>query len=804
MHNPTFKKSRLAHAIAGAMLYTALSLSSTLMPLTAHAQQTVRHVEVPAGDLGYVLSRFAAEYGVVIYFDANLTQGKQTQGLSGEHSAESGLQELLGGSGLSLVREADGSYRVVASYAMVLPEVSISGIYLDEEATGQVGGFVARRSATGTKTDTPLIETPQSVSVISREQMEAQGVDTLDEAIRYSAGVVSQGGGGTSRAGTSLIMRGFHSGGFSSGGGSLYLDGRKFPISSISGMEEPFLYERIEFLKGPASILYGQASPGGIINLVSKRPTSEPSRQIGLQVGSWNRQRATLDFGGPVTEDGRVGYRITGLVQGSDTMIDEIPDDRQALSTVLDWQATDHTKLTLLASFHDNETAYDIGKPAEGTVLPNPNGKVARDLFMGEPDFDRFKTSRYTLGYRLEHQFNDTWSAQHNLLMYDNEADYAYLWFSRMPSDITQRQVDRGVVHRIDEETGLTIDNNLQARWSHGRFQHTSLVGLDYRSTEFRRKVWYGTSQPLDVYNPEYGSQPNLSEDADRTKNNYGHLGIYAQNQAKLNDRWVFLLGGRWDDVDQTNSRIASNGSRVRQTVNTSEFTWRAGLVYQFDNGMAPYASYSESFEPAGGVDANGSSFVPTTGQQYEVGIKFEPVGYDASLTLAVYELTQQNVLTTDLNNPGFSVQTGEMRSRGVEIEGRAHLANNLDLIATYAYTDSEVTKSNRDDLGNTAGGVPRDAASLWLDYQVPSGRAQGLSIAGGVRHVGYTYNPSNAIKVPSYTVYDAAIRYQIDAKLRLNLHVNNLFDKEYVAACSHNCYYGNERNFTLGVTYDW
>ncbi|WP_081960905.1 TonB-dependent siderophore receptor [Nitrincola sp. A-D6] len=263
------------------------------------------------------------------------------------------------------------------------------------------------------------------------------------------------------------------------------------------------------------------------------------------------------------------------------------------------------------------------------------------------------------------------------------------------------------------------------------------------------------------------------------------------------------MLGGRWDDVDLKNRRTNADGSYTSQTGEASELTWRTGLVYLFDKGLAPYASYSESFEPSTGMDASGSSFEPTTGQQYEVGIKYEPVGYNASFTLAAYELTRRNVLTSDLNNPGFSVQTGEVRSRGVEVEGRAHLSNNLDLIAAYAYTDNEVTKSNRDDLGNTTAAVPQDTVSLWLDYQVPIGLAQGLSIGGGVRHLGHTFNLDNSVKVPSYTVYDLALRYRIE-QLQLNLHVNNLFDKKYLAACTFNCFYGDERNFTLGMTYDW
>ncbi|SEO83549.1 TonB-dependent siderophore receptor [Aquisalimonas asiatica] len=799
---PILRLSAIVLALLAVSLQPALPASAQTQDA---ATESTRQYAIAAGPLGEVLNTFADQAGLLLSADANLTDGKHSDGLQGSYTPREGMNRLLTGSGLR-ARFVDGDTVTLeaapTSGAVQLEPLGV--VAATENPWGPADGFVARRSATATKTDTPLAETPQSVSVMTREQIEAQGADSLDKAIRYTAGAFSPGGGNSGTAGTLLHMRGFHSGGASGGGGSLYLDGRRFPINSITGAQEPFLYERIEVLKGPASVLYGQARPGGIINLVSKRPTSEPLREIGLQVGSWNRQRATVDVGGPVTEDGSVGYRITGLMQDSDTMISEIPDDRKAVSAAVDWHATDRTTLTFLASLHDSETAYNYGKPYDGSVQPNPNGRIDRDLFVGEPGFDGLDATRYTLGYRLEHAFNDTWTARHNLLWYDTETDWAFHSISNRTDDTTRRLVDRSVQHRIDEENGVTVDNHVQARWQHGRFQHTSLLGVDFRNSEFRQRVWAGTNQPLDVFNPEYGHQPTLSDDVARaTSIDYSHLGIYAQNQVTFDDRWVFLLGGRWDDAELKDRQTAADGSRDRQTAGISDFTWRTGLIYLFDNGLAPYASYSESFEPVTGADASGNRFDPTTGQQYEVGIKYEPDGYNASLTVAAYELTQQDVQTADLDNPGFSVQTGEVRSRGFEVEGRAHIGNSLDLIAAYAYTDNEVTESNDDDLGNTTAAVPKHTASLWADYYVLGGPAQGLSVGGGIRHVGRTFNNDNTARVPSYTVYDAALRYRID-RLRLSVHVNNLFDKNYVEACTFACFHGDERNFTLGMNYDW
>ncbi|MGO3349475.1 MAG: TonB-dependent siderophore receptor, partial [Halomonadaceae bacterium] len=380
MHHTTFTKSRLTHAVSGAMLCTTLSLPGVLLPLTAHAQQQsqqqlqqqdeqgAQHFEVPAGDLGNALSHFAAKSGVVIYFDASLTQGKQTRGLSGDYNVEGGLRALLSGSGLSLVKEADGSYRLVEQPANVeLSTVRVEAEWMQETAYGPVQGIAATRSATGTKTDTPIIETPQSISVVSSEEFQNYGARNFNEALAYTPGVSRQEG--VDRTTETLRVRGFTI-------NENYRDGSKYQANTYDGQQELYGLERLEVLKGPSSILYGVAAPGGMINAVSKRPTLEPLREVNIEAGSYGRRQISADFSDALDEDGVWSYRLTMLHRVSDTFIDHVPDDRTYIAPALKWQPNESTSLTLLSEYQRDETAYVYGLPTSGTIVSNPNGDI--------------------------------------------------------------------------------------------------------------------------------------------------------------------------------------------------------------------------------------------------------------------------------------------------------------------------------------------------------------------------------------------------------------------------------------------
>lgn len=666
-----------------------------------------------------------------------------------------------------------------------LPEVKVTAE--GEAANGPAKGFVAKRSATGTKTDTALVETPQSITVVTREQVEAQAADSLDQAFGYSAGITPLSGGSQRRISTSFTVRGFNV----TGSAPLYLNGSKFPINSLSGAMELYAVERIELLKGPASILYGQAAPGGIINLVSKRPTATPLREVELQAGSWDRRQAAVDLAGPLTDDGRIGYRITALARNADAMVSQIADDRRMLNAALAWKLTPDTDLTLLAGYNKGRSHYDYGKPYDGTLLSNPNGRISRELFVGEPGFDKFDTEGKTAGWLLEHRLNPNWTLKQNLLVFDYTSDNAYASIaSRADAATGQRTVTRTPYARYDTDKGWSLDNQVQGRMRTGPLDHLLLAGMDFSDRDFTRAQRTGTMAALDLYNPVYGSGVNLAADRSRSSTSARQLGLYLQDQIKLGAGWVALLGARYDK--------ARNGG---STEKSHAFTPRAGLLYHFDNGLAPYYSYTRSFQPASGTDYFGAPFKPTEGTQHELGLKYEPPGTNLLLTAAVYELTQTNVSTSDPAHPGFAVQTGEIRSRGFELEARASLNRQWDVTAALGAIDARVTKSNTANLGTRPTSVPRNTASAWVDHRFAA--VPGLSAGLGVRRVGAQASTVAGLNVPSFTLLDAALRYET-GPWRFALNVKNLADKNHLADCTYACFYGDERNATLTARYSW
>ncbi|HEV8389866.1 MAG TPA: TonB-dependent siderophore receptor [Dongiaceae bacterium] len=667
-----------------------------------------------------------------------------------------------------------------------------------ESATGPVEGYVATEGTTGSKTDTPIIETPQSISVISKDRLDEQAAGSLAEALRYSAGVTGELFGMDQR-GYGISIRGFEvdEGGF-------FRDGLQLKGTSFSAFLPLDLYgaERLEILRGPASVLYGQNSPGGIINYVSKRPTSEPFHEIEAGAGTFDRFEGKFDLSGPITEDGTLLYRVTGLARDSHTQTDFVNDDRIFIAPALTFAGED-TTLTLLADYQHDDAGWGIQfLPASGTVLDNPNGRIPRHTFTGEPDFDRYVLDQFSIGYLLEHRFDEVFTVRQNARYsdLDNDADVVY----------GAGLVDDRTLARIGDEGkskmgAFTIDNQAEAKFETGPIAHTALFGVDYQRYRFSD---YGASfdvADLDIYDPDYGaglSNKSVYEDSDTKQR---QIGIYAQEQAKLFDKLVILLGGRYDFA---RSEFDDDASDTRSTSKDRAFTGRAGLVYLFDNGLAPYVSYSESFQPVLETDVDGNPFKPEEGRQYEVGIKYQLPGWNSFVMASIFDLVKQNVLTPDPADPlNNQVQTGEIRSRGIELEGVASFDFGLDVTAAYAFLDAEITKSNAEgEKGKRPGQTAQHTASLWADYTIPEGDFTGLGFGAGVRYIGPSFGDNlEELDVPGYTLADAAIHYEWNS-FKFALNASNIFDKAYVASCfgETSCFYGERRTVLGTVTYRW
>ena len=684
-----------------------------------------------------------------------------------------------------------------------------------ERATGPVPGMVAQRSATGTKTDTPILETPQSISVIPRQQIEQQGAENVSQALRYSAGVVPETRTANNRY-DSIYLRGFGGPGTAASyvnywDGMRVLRGQNYLVPAI----DPYSLERIEVLRGPASVLFGQVNVGGLVNLVSKRPTEVPFREIQLQAGSYNRLQGAFDLSGPTDPEGKLLYRLTGLFRDANTQTNYTGEQRIMIAPSFTWKPNETTKLTVSAHYQrDPETGYYTLHPALGTVFPTRYGRTPSRLFVGEPKFEGFNRNQAHLGYELEHQPADGVTLRQKVRLVDMDSKFQVVSPSGLAAD--QMTLNRRTTYSREFARGLVMDNNAQFDFTTGPLQHKVLVGLDYLNIGSNTNQSFGgAAAPLNWLFPVYG-RPFTLAPITRATQTQSQLGLYAQDQIKF-DRLVLTAGIRQDWADTKQYLYNTNATTKFGDQAT---TGRVGLVYLFDNGLAPYANYSTSFDPlTSGTSFNRTPFKPTTGEQYEAGIKYQPVGYNAFIQASAYDLTQNNVTTADPVNTGFSVQTGQIRSRGVEVEARATIARSLDLIASYATMDVEITRANDRTLGQRPIGAPAHTASAWAYYTFQDGPLAGLGFGGGVRYIGNTLGQNNptltggVFRVPDFTLFDAAVSYDFAKSvpalkgLRFAVNATNLADKVYVAGCfnyASGCNYGYRRAVLGTLTYRW
>ncbi len=787
-------------AAATAVPAPAQTRSERLLSATSATSAPPAAVSIAAGPLDRALNQYAAATGLMLAIDGTLTAGKSSPGLAGSYSVELGLSKLLEGSGLQAVRMDNGGFVIRRPIAGAqeerLPQVTVVS-NRQENAWGPVDGNIARRSATSTKTDTPLIETPRSISVVTAAQIEAQQPRDLNDAFGYMAGIVRSEG--SDRTTDSFYIRGFSAGAAT---GSLYRDGSKYMVNAYDGQQELYGLERAELLKGAASVLYGTAAPGGIINTVSKRPTVEPLHELGVELGNNNRRQVKGDFSGALTDDGVWSYRLTGLLRDSDTFIDYVPDNRQFLAGALTWRPDARTSLTLQADYVRSRTDYVYGLPAVGTILPNPNGVIPSNRYLGLVGHDKYDGANTSLGYLFEHAFSDQLRLRHSAHVFRSNVDFPGSGVEDLSTDQTTSTY-RGAYERYDYSKAFTTDTSLEYKLQTGDVSHTLLAGVDtmfqYHTTARGNR---DVDPQLNYYNPGYSY--TLS---DITPNTYypdssSHdTGLYLQDQMKFGKHWVLLLGGRHDWASDRQMPVDGTAA-TRET--SSANTGHAGVVYLADNGLAPYVSFSQSFQPQSGADRSSNRFKPTQGEQYEAGIRYQPQGGDTMLSAAVYQLTQQNVLSIDPVDTNFSVQTGEIRSRGAELDARTKIGGHANLIASYAYTDARVTADNNTDaVGKRRGMVPYNQASAWVDYDFGLWGMKNLKVGGGVRYVGSTLGLYVAGSVPAYTLVDAMVAYET-GPWRLSLNATNLGDKEYIASCSYACFYGDRRKVVAAAVYRW
>ncbi|QHJ00310.1 TonB-dependent siderophore receptor [Xylophilus rhododendri] len=787
------------------------ALSPLVLACAVHAQAPAArlHLDLPAASLDRSLSAVARQAGVQVLFASSLTEGHRAPALRGEFTAREALDKVLAGSGLVLRSRGAGTWTVERDTTIkgALSEVRVTADADRESAFGPAGGIVARRGSSATRTDSALLETPQSVSVITREQIEAQQPGNLEAALRYTPGITSFTDGAQSSSDV-YAMRGF-----AQTVGSLLRDGMRMQMSDYYGWEAAEIYglERVEVIRGAASVLYGQTQPGGMVNLVTKRPTATPHHEVELQAGSFGRKQIAFDIGGPLGGSGDWSYRLVGLDRDAETQVDYTVDRRRYLAPSLSWKPDGVTSLTLLAEYQRQTGDYTRPVPTAGTVLPAAQ-TIPVSRFVGEPGFDRMSNERYGAGWMFEHAFSGQLKLRQN-------ARYTHFEHEGQRLTVSSFNAATGLATRSAQARRgsgklFTADSSLEARFDTGAFSHVALAGIDWFRGEYDQSILNGTAPSLNLYNPVYGAAVATPTAGSRYTQQQTQVGAYLQDQIR-HGQWAAVLGLRHDWVRTENATNAVADPIQKPTATTG----RAGLVYLADNGLAPYISYSESFLPVAGTDIAGQQFAPETGKQWEAGVKYQPAGFDSFITAALFDLRRQNVTTPNPNDTNYSVQEGEVRSRGLELEAKAQLDRGLALLASYTRTDIEVTRANPASNGSTQQGkVParaaRDSAAAWADYTVQQGALAGLGMSLGLRHVGPSWGDAlNTFQVPGYTTTDLALRYdlgRLDGRLSgttIALNVYNLTDKQYVASCFNNtvgCQFGGRRNAVATLRYRW
>ena len=728
-----------------------------------------------------------------------------------------------------VVATAVSGMSVYAQAATTQPEetvtVTSSSTAGQENAWGPAATIAARHSATGTKTDTPIEKTPQSISVVTSEEMALHQPKSVKEALSYTPGV-AVGTRGASNTYDYLVIRGFAADNQSQNN---YLDGMKMQGNFYNdAVIDPYMLERAEILRGPASVLYGKSSPGGLLNMVSKRPTTTPLYEVQFKMGTDNLYQTGFDFSDALDDDGVYSYRLTGLARSANAQQEGAKEQRYTIAPSFSWRPDDKTNFTFLSYFQNEpDTGYYGWLPKEGTVQPLPNGSRLPTDFNEGAKNNTYSRNEKMVGYSFEHGFNDTFTLRQNLRYAENKVAQNSVYGYGVCSDSANgfnascnalSAADKGHYlarkYVVDSERlqTFTVDTQLQSKFATGYVDHTLLTGVDFMRMRNDIDSWFGydNSVPLlDLYNPvssdfDFGTKDLTNSGPYQVLNKQKQTGVYAQDQAQW-DKVLVTLGGRYDWAKQ---ETLTRTTGIQTTRDDKQFTWRGGVNYLFDNGVTPYFSYSESFEPASTTGQNGKIFAPSKGKQYEAGVKYVPKDRPIVLTGAVYQLTKTNNLMGDPAGSFYSVEGGEIRARGVELEAKAALSASINVVGSYTYTDAEYT-TDTNYKGNTPAQVPKHMASLWGDYTIFDGALSGLTLGTGARFTGSSQgDPANSFKVGSYTLVDALVRYDLArvglAGSNVALHVNNLFDREYVASCfnTYGCFWGAERQVVATATF--
>ncbi|WP_138500709.1 TonB-dependent siderophore receptor [Nostoc sp. PA-18-2419] len=630
--------------------------------------------------------------------------------------------------------------------------------------TGEQDGYSVPNANVGTRTDTPLRDIPQSIQVVPQQVIEDQQATRLTEVLKNVPGVVT-GGRSPRDPFNTINIRGF------SALSQTLLNGVQDRSIGFVGFGSNI--ERVEVLKGPASVLFGQGGLSGQVNLVTKQPLRDPFYSVEASAGNYNAYNSAIDLSGPLNDSKTVLYRLNASAGTTESFIDFYNQQEYLIAPTISWQISDRTKLTLEASYSLTQGPYDFGIPAVGSILPNPNGTIPRNRSLSEPDLNNAANGAFRIGYNFEHRFSENWQARSVFQTSLYHLRRNILAPLGLEDDL--RTIDRGIENFKDDENTYNLDNYVVAKLATGGIKHELVAGFNLSRTDTTTSDVFSDTTTLDLFNPVYGNVTENFLPDFNYESRQQQLGFYLQDQIALADNLKVLLGGRFDIVNAQFRDLLNQTSDFKQA---EAFSPRVGIVYQPIQPLSFYASYSRSFDL--GASAFGTGLPePERGTQYEIGVKADLTNRLAA-TLAFYDLTRTNLPTSDPNDPRLTILVGEQRSRGIEFDISGEILPGWNIIGGYAYTDAIITEDNNLPVGNQLTNVPKHALNLWTTYEIQSGSLKGLGFGLGAFYYGDRQaDINNTVELPSYIRTDAAIYYKRD-NYRAAINIRNLFDTDY------------------------
>ncbi|MEQ4674866.1 TonB-dependent siderophore receptor [Providencia vermicola] len=690
---------------------------------------------------------------------------------------------------------------IYSNTANAKPKSDILVVTAAENQGQEPIGYAQKNQSAATKNSATLLETPQFVSVIKREQMDTLPSESISQALRYSAGVTSEKFGAFGNGIDFSKIRGFDA--------DYYLDGlRVIGNSGIWGPQiDSWTLNSIEAVHGPSSALYGQGGAGGVINMQSRRPSANESHQIQFQKGNFDNNAVKFDTTGAINDDETLLYRMNGLALSTDSQVNSSKQSRYLLTPSITWQPNEKLNWTVLSQYqHDPHIGHYNTLPAQAIgLLPNPNGKLDFTQNYSDPKHEKSTRTQWSVTSLVDYQISSSVALKQNMRYSDVDThikrDFTrgFLAGDRLLTAVYQNSPSKSKT--------FVVDNQLVYNVKTGNIHHELLTGFDYQTGKLNKNWWGSQTVSFDPWvkphHPEFKPYP-ISRTS--TTQRFDRYGVYLQDQLSW-QQWDLILSGRydWSYLDTDN-----NLTHTTQKNDTSAWSQRVGLTYAFENGFSPWVSFSDSFDPVLGTDADGKSFIPTESKQAEMGLKYQSDNLMASV--AAYELEQKNVTTHNPLNPDYYNQTGKIRSRGVDFESRMALTPSVNVMLNYAFTDNKITQSqDLSVLNKHPVQVPKHSGSAWVDYRFHSPYFEGALVGVGVRYLGETWGDNtNTFKVPAVWLGDISARYQMDALvpeltgMELGLTVSNVTNKSYVASCTSSTYCSIGTNRTLFATLNY